>query len=106
MVADKAPFAGSAMSGELGALLSEGILVAHNAVFDKAILLYFSFLIIGVVGFVNSYVNRTTFYVLVSMSLLILVVGLIPYIITMLREEKRLNQLINSHARKREGGKR
>jgi len=75
-------------------------------VFDKAILLYFSFLIIGVVGFVNSYVNRTTFYVLVSMSLLILVVGLIPYIITMLREEKRLNQLINSHARKREGGKR
>ncbi|OGM93996.1 hypothetical protein A2524_01740 [Candidatus Wolfebacteria bacterium RIFOXYD12_FULL_48_21] len=38
MVADKAPFAGSAMAGELGALLNEGILVAHNAVFDKAIL--------------------------------------------------------------------
>ncbi|OGM93112.1 hypothetical protein A2372_01735 [Candidatus Wolfebacteria bacterium RIFOXYB1_FULL_54_12] len=38
MVADKASFAGSAMSGELGVLLSEGILVAHNAVFDKAIL--------------------------------------------------------------------
>lgn len=38
MVADKSPFAGSAMAGALGALLREGILVAHNALFDKAML--------------------------------------------------------------------
>ena len=38
MVADKPPFAGSAMAGALKALLRDGILVAHNALFDKAIL--------------------------------------------------------------------
>lgn len=38
MVADKESFAGSAMRGELEGLLREGILVAHNALFDKAIL--------------------------------------------------------------------
>jgi DNA polymerase III epsilon subunit-like protein len=38
MVADKEPFAGSAMKQELEALLQDGILVAHNALFDKAIL--------------------------------------------------------------------
>jgi DNA polymerase III epsilon subunit-like protein len=38
MVADKEPFEGSAMKAELQGLLQDGILVAHNALFDKAIL--------------------------------------------------------------------
>lgn len=38
MVADKPPFAGSAMADALGVALYDGILVAHNALFDKAIL--------------------------------------------------------------------
>lgn len=38
MVADKPPFTGSAMAGELTTLLREGVLVAHNALFDKAML--------------------------------------------------------------------
>ena len=38
MVADKEAFEGSSMQTDLGALLSDGILVAHNAPFDKAIL--------------------------------------------------------------------
>ncbi|HBI25498.1 MAG: Exonuclease RNase T and DNA polymerase III [Candidatus Wolfebacteria bacterium GW2011_GWC2_39_22] len=38
MIADKESFEGSAMQKELGALLKDGILVAHNAPFDKAIL--------------------------------------------------------------------
>ena len=38
MLADKKPFLGSAMSKELQKLLSEGILVAHNAKFDIAML--------------------------------------------------------------------
>ena len=38
MVADKEAFIGSKMAGELADLLKEGILVAHNAKFDIAIL--------------------------------------------------------------------
>lgn len=38
MLADKESFQGSAMKKELEALLQDGILVAHNAKFDKAIL--------------------------------------------------------------------
>lgn len=74
-------------------------------VFDKAILLYFSFLIIAVVGFVNSYINKNIFYILVSMSLCILIIGLVPYIIVMVREEKRLNKLIAANKRAKKGGK-
>ncbi len=37
-VEDAEPFAGSAMKAELEGLLKEGIMVAHNAPFDKAIL--------------------------------------------------------------------
>lgn len=75
-------------------------------VFDKAILLYFSFLLVAVVGFINSYVNKNTFYSLVGMSLCILAVGLVPYITTMVKEEKRLNSLLALNARARRGGKR
>jgi exodeoxyribonuclease X len=38
MLADKEPFIGSRMSKDLQALLSEGVLVAHNAKFDIAML--------------------------------------------------------------------
>ena len=38
MVENAEAFAGSAMQAELGELLKEGILVAHNAPFDKTIL--------------------------------------------------------------------
>jgi len=38
MVEDKGNFAESEMKKELGALLAEGVMVAHNARFDKAIL--------------------------------------------------------------------
>lgn len=38
MLADKEPFAGSAMKKDLEVLLADGVLVAHNALFDKAML--------------------------------------------------------------------
>lgn len=38
MLADKESFQGSAMKKDLEALLADGILVAHNALFDKAML--------------------------------------------------------------------
>lgn len=38
MVEDKPPFVGSQMHEELGALLAEGVLVAHNCAYDAAIL--------------------------------------------------------------------
>ena len=38
MLVDKEPFSGSTMKKDLEALLKDGVLVAHNAKFDKAIL--------------------------------------------------------------------
>jgi DNA polymerase III epsilon subunit-like protein len=38
MVEDKEPFEGSQMKADLQALLDDGVLIAHNAKFDKAIL--------------------------------------------------------------------
>ncbi len=39
MLADKPAFEGSVMQKELGKLLQEGVMIAHNAIFDKAMLM-------------------------------------------------------------------
>jgi Flp pilus assembly protein TadB len=62
-------------------------------VLNKAIFLYFLFIIIAVVGIVNGYV--AFFNVLIIMGLCVLVIGTFPYVKTMYNEEKRLNSLVN-----------
>ncbi|MFC1723306.1 hypothetical protein ACFL0V_04155 [Nanoarchaeota archaeon] len=63
-------------------------------VMNKALILYFVFMFVAVLGFVNHYINRTMLNVLVIMGLCVLVIGTIPYIKTMHDEEKRLDDLI------------
>jgi len=62
---------------------------------DKSLLMYFAFLIIGVVGFVNKYLDAKYLNAMIMLSFGVLAVGLIPYMFTMSREEKRINALIS-----------
>lgn len=61
---------------------------------DKSLLMYFAFLIIGVVGFVNKYLDARYLNIMIVLSFGVLAVGLVPYMLTMSREEKKLNALI------------
>lgn len=64
-------------------------------VLNKALLLYFGFLLIGILGFVNRYIDRFMFNLLILMGLIVLVVGIIPYIRTMREEERNINRMIS-----------
>ncbi|MFH1133790.1 MAG: hypothetical protein V1735_04815 [Nanoarchaeota archaeon] len=64
-------------------------------VLNKSMFLYFSFLFIAVIGFINNYIGRGILNVLIFMGLCVLVIGTIPYIHTMYREERKLTAIID-----------
>ena len=74
-------------------------------VLDKALLLYFSFLFIGVIGFINGYLTAGFLNQLVVMGIVVLLIGIVPYVITMHREEQKLDQLLG-HYKGRNGARR
>ncbi len=63
-------------------------------VLNKSILLYFSFIFIGVIGLVNNYISKNILNVLVFMGLCVLIIGIIPYINMMKLETQNLDDLI------------
>lgn len=63
-------------------------------VLNKSMFLYFSFLFIGVLGFINGYLTKYLLNVLVAMGLCVLVIGTLPYIRTMYVEDKNLSNII------------
>ena len=65
---------------------------------DKSLLIYFAFLTIGIIGFINKYLDARYLNVLIIMSFGVLAVGLVPYMLTMAGEEKKLNALIAAYA--------
>jgi len=66
-------------------------------VLDKSLLMYFSFIFVGVVGFVAGYFDAKFLNIMVVLSFGVLAVGVIPYLLTMHKEEKRLNTLIKQN---------
>lgn len=62
---------------------------------DKSMLLYFSFLFVGVIGFINNYINFQFLNILVLMSFAVLIIGVIPYILTMHKEGTKLNIMLS-----------
>ncbi len=64
-------------------------------VMNKALILYFVFMFVAVLGFINKYIGRGMLNALIIMGLCVLVIGTIPYVRTMHQEEKRLNDLIH-----------
>ncbi len=71
-------------------------------VLNKALFLYFCFLFVGVIGFVNNYISATYLNILIILALIALIMGIFPYVSVMYKEEKRLDKLIASLKR---GGK-
>jgi len=69
-------------------------------VLNKSLFIYFCFLFIGVIGFLNGYVSKTLLNILIIMGLLVLVIGTIPYIQTMKFEEHNLERLANKLKRR------
>ena len=67
---------------------------------DKSLLMYFAFLIVGIVGFINEYLTVQLLNIVVILSFCVLASGLIPYMITMNKEEIRLNSLLNAYRTK------
>ena len=63
-------------------------------VLNKSLLLYFTFLFVGVIGFVSGYVNKLLLNILILMGLCVLVIGTLPYIRIMHEEEKKLDKLL------------
>ena len=63
-------------------------------VMNKSLILYFAFMFVAVLGFINGYINRTLLNVLIVMGLCVLIIGTVPYVRTMHYEEKRLDNLI------------
>src|SRR3989338_7650817 len=66
-------------------------------VLDKSLLMYFSFIFVGVVGFVSGYFDSKFLNIMVVLSFGVLAVGVVPYLITMHNEEKRLNSPIREN---------
>ncbi len=64
-------------------------------VLDKSLLMYFSFIFVGVVGFVSGYSDYKFLNIMVVLSFGVLAIGVIPYVITMHNEEKRLKSMLS-----------
>ena len=65
-------------------------------VLDKSLLMYFSFIFVGVVGFVGGYLDAKFLNIMVVLSFGVLGVGIVPYVMTMHREEQRLKGMIEN----------
>lgn len=63
-------------------------------VLNKALTIYFIFLFISILGYVNTYITKALFNVLILMGLCVLLIGIVPYIKTMQEEERNLNDMI------------
>jgi len=57
---------------------------------DKSIVLYFVFMIVGVVGFSFNYLDSVLLNALVIAGIFILIIGTIPYLIIVSKEEKKI----------------
>jgi len=66
-------------------------------VLDKSLLMYFTFIFVGVIGFVAGYFDAKFLNIMVVLSFGVLAVGIIPYLVTMHGEEKRLKSLMNNN---------
>ncbi|MFH1642328.1 MAG: hypothetical protein ABIC04_05525 [Nanoarchaeota archaeon] len=63
-----------------------------KTVLDKSFMLYFSFLIVGVAGFIAGYINSSVLTILIVTGIVILILGTFPYVIITTKEERFINK--------------
>ncbi len=61
-------------------------------VLNKSLLLYFTFLFVGVIGFIYGYDTSFWLNILIIMGLCVLIIGTLPYIRIIYEEEKKLDK--------------
>ena len=64
-------------------------------VLDKSLLLYFCFLFVGVIGFTFDYLDSKLLNTLVISGIVVLIIGSVPYILTVSKEEKQIKGLLS-----------
>ncbi|MEM4337124.1 MAG: hypothetical protein QXG86_03915 [Candidatus Woesearchaeota archaeon] len=69
-------------------------------VLNKSLFMYFCFLFVGIIGFINLYISKNLLNILIVGGLVVLIIGTIPYVQTMNKEEKKLNSIIESLRKK------
>tara|TARA_Y100000310_G_scaffold344985_1_gene460965 strand:- start:488 stop:781 length:294 start_codon:yes stop_codon:yes gene_type:complete len=62
-------------------------------VLNKSLVLYFCFLLVGVFGFIFDYLGSLLLNMLIIMGLAILVLGTFPYLFTITKEEKKIDEI-------------
>ncbi len=63
-------------------------------VLNKSLFLYVAFLLVGVFGFINNYIDSTLLNMLIIMGIFVLVIGTLPYILITVKEEKKINKML------------
>ena len=63
-------------------------------VLDKSVWLYFLFMVIGALGFVFGYINPKMLNLLIVAAFIILIIGSLPYITIVSKEEKKIDSFI------------
>ncbi|MBN2880606.1 hypothetical protein JXM83_01010 [Candidatus Woesearchaeota archaeon] len=62
--------------------------------FKNSIALYFIFVFLAILGLTQNYIDKKYFFTLVFMGLGSLLIGVIPYVVTMIGERKKLNVVL------------
>ena len=65
-----------------------------TAVFNRTTIVYFIVLILAVVGFVNGYIQPGLLNILVMLGIAVLLIGMVSYLLSMVKEKKKLDELI------------
>jgi len=68
-----------------------------KTVLDKSFMLYFAFLVVGIVGFISGYLDTQMLAIVVWIGIFILVVGTLPYVLISHREDQFLKQKIEEY---------
>ena len=63
-------------------------------VLEKSISLYFIFMLIGVIGFVFDYIDSFMLNTLIVLGIIILIAGALPYVLTVSRSEKQIDNYL------------
>ena len=61
---------------------------------DKSFLMYYTFVFVGITGFISGYFDLKYLNIMVFLSFGTLLIGIIPYVYSMAQEQNRLNELM------------
>jgi len=69
-------------------------------VLNKSLMLYFSFMAVAIIGFVSGYFGTRILTMLVAVSIIILLIGAVPYLVISHQEGKKIDAMISQLLKK------